>query len=166
MARNLLLRGAPVFYRELIVRRRVSSASPRHCAVSDSPCGRRRRGLVERRIAGRRRSGTNLRARCLERVGELASLNVTKGDTMSVQRLTGCATAAAILGFITVGAAQASMYPAVNHPASNLHHIDCAVGFHIGPLGTCVIGDDSGPPPPPPPDRVIIEHRSADEGCE
>ncbi|HLH48793.1 MAG TPA: hypothetical protein VKV96_05590 [Roseiarcus sp.] len=58
------------------------------------------------------------------------------------------------------------MYPAVNHPASNLHHIDCAVGFHIGPLGTCVIGDDSGPPPPPPPDRVIIEHRSADEGCE
>jgi hypothetical protein len=101
----------------------------------------------------------------LERVGELASLNVTKGDTMSVQKLTGCATAAAILGFITVGPAQASMYPAVNSGTPNVHHIDCAVGFHLGPLGTCVIGTDNGPPPPPR-DHVIIEHRSADEGCQ
>jgi hypothetical protein len=81
---------------------------------------------------------------------------------MTIQKLTGCAAAAAIAAFMTIGPAQASMYPAVHYGNSNVHHVDCAVGFHIGPLGTCVLGDDR---PPPPPDRVI-ERRSVDEGCQ
>jgi len=42
------------------------------------------------------------------------------------------------------------MAPAVNAGGSNLHYVDCAVGFHIGPAGACIIGVDKGPPPPPP----------------
>jgi hypothetical protein len=85
---------------------------------------------------------------------------------MFVQKVAGCAAAAAIAAFMTVGPTQASMYPSVHSSAPNVQHVDCAVGFHIGPLGTCVVGVDDRPPPrEPPPDRVI-EHRSVDEGCE
>ncbi len=86
---------------------------------------------------------------------------------MFVQKVAGCAAAAAIAAFMTVGPTQASMYPAVHYGAANVHHVDCAVGFHIGPLGTCVVGVDDRPPPRDlPPDR-IIEHRSVDvDGCE
>ena len=89
---------------------------------------------------------------------------------MSVYKITGCAAAAAIAALMSVGPAQASMYPAAHYGAPNVHAVDCAVGFHLGPLGTCVIGVDNPPPPPavvvnPPP--AVVEHRSADEGgCE
>jgi hypothetical protein len=86
---------------------------------------------------------------------------------MFVQKVTGFAAAAAVAAFMSAGPTQASMYPATHYGAPNVHHVDCAVGFHIGPLGTCVVGVDDRPPPrEPPPDR-IIEHRSVDEGgCE
>jgi len=79
-----------------------------------------------------------------------------------------CAAASALAAFISVGPTQAAMSPAHYGQDANptdLHHADCAVGFHIGPAGACVIGTDN-PPPPPPDRRVIIEHRSVDEGCQ
>jgi hypothetical protein len=37
--------------------------------------------------------------------------------------------------------------------------VDCAVGFHLGPLGTCVIGgDDPGP--------AVVERHDDNVGCE
>lgn len=90
---------------------------------------------------------------------------------MFVQKIASGVTAAAIVAFISVGPTQAAMSPGVHYGSSNehhgryIHHVDCAVGFHLGSLGTCVVGTDN-PPPPPPRDRVIIEHRSADEGCQ
>jgi hypothetical protein len=50
----------------------------------------------------------------------------------------------------------------------SVHDVDCAVGFHIGPAGACILGVDRDPPPPravvvdPPP--VVVEH--GDGGCE
>lgn len=83
---------------------------------------------------------------------------------MFVQNAMGGAAVAAIAAFISIGGSQAAMSPAIHHGASNIHRVDCAVGFHLGPLGTCVIGVDN----PPPPDRpVIVEHRAdVDQGCE
>jgi hypothetical protein len=90
---------------------------------------------------------------------------------MFVQKITSCAATAAIAAFMSVGPTQAAMAPIMKYGSPNIHHVDCAVGFHIGPLGTCVVGVDNGPPPPPdrpvdasPP--VVIEHRAADEGCQ
>lgn len=85
---------------------------------------------------------------------------------MVVQKITGCAAAAAIAAFMSIGYAQAAMSPAAHYGASNVQRVDCAVGFHLGPLGTCVVGVDN--PPPPPPDRpVVVERRDpADQGCE
>jgi hypothetical protein len=83
---------------------------------------------------------------------------------MFVKRITGCAAAATIAAFLPIGSAQAAMSPVIHFGTPNVHHVDCAVGFHIGPVGTCVVGtDDRSPPRDTPPDRVI-EHRSVDEG--
>jgi hypothetical protein len=80
---------------------------------------------------------------------------------MFVQKITGCAAAVAVASIVSMCPSQAAMSPLVHYGTPNLHHVDCAVGFHIGPLGTCIVGVENGPPP----DRVI-ERRSADEGCE
>jgi hypothetical protein len=94
---------------------------------------------------------------------------------MFILKLTGCAAAAAFASFISINAAQAAMSPITHYGKTPpVHHVDCAVGFHIGPLGTCIMGaDDVAPPPPGPPAVVIdgpapapIEGRAADEGCE
>jgi hypothetical protein len=88
----------------------------------------------------------------------------TKGVTMYVQKATGCAAAAAIAAFMSIGSPQAAMSLTTHFVTPNVHHVDCAVGLHIGPLGTCVVGIDN---PPPPPDRpVVVEHRGADDGCQ
>lgn len=85
---------------------------------------------------------------------------------MFFQKATGCAAAAAIGAFMAIGSSQAAMSPTTYHGTPNVHHVDCAVGFHIGPVGTCVVGVDN-PPPPPPDDRpVVVEHRDVDEGCQ
>ena len=87
---------------------------------------------------------------------------------MFVQKIAGCSAAAVIASLMTLGSAQAAMYPFAAYGDQNVHHVpdvhpvDCAVGFHIGPAGGCVLGTDN---PPPPADRVI-EHRSVDEGCQ
>jgi hypothetical protein len=77
---------------------------------------------------------------------------------MSHNHLTGVALAA-LLGagalFTTVGASQAAMAPMPLQATAAVHHVDCAVGAHIGPLGGCILGTDDTPPP-------VIEHRSAD----
>lgn len=89
----------------------------------------------------------------------------TKGVTMLIHKITGCATAAAVAAFLSIGASQAAMSPVVPNGASNVQRVDCAVGFHLGPVGTCIVGVDN--PPPPPPDRVVIEHHdTVDQGCE
>jgi hypothetical protein len=107
--------------------------------------------------------------------GEIVSHSQEKGDIMFVQKITGCAAAAAIAALMSIGSAHAAMSPVVPFAAPqapDIHHVDCAVGFHVGPVGTCVVGVDNPPPPPPPavvvdPAPVVIEHRSADEGgCE
>jgi poly(3-hydroxybutyrate) depolymerase len=84
-----------------------------------------------------------------------------KGDSMFVQKTITFAAAAAIASFMSIGASQAAMSPLVLRGAPDTHHVDCAVGFHIGPLGTCVIGVDEPRDAPP-----VVEHRSVDEGCE
>jgi hypothetical protein len=83
---------------------------------------------------------------------------------MFVQKITACAAAATIAAFMSVGGAQAAMSPVVHYGTANVQHVDCAVGFHLGPLGTCVIGADDRPPPDAAP--PVVEHRSVDEGCQ
>jgi hypothetical protein len=86
-------------------------------------------------------------------------------------KTTGCAAAAAIAAFMSIGSTQAAMFPTIHDGAPNIHHVDCAVGFHVGPVGTCVLGVDR-PPPPRDDAPVVIEHRAVDEsvpvdgGCE
>jgi len=80
---------------------------------------------------------------------------------MFVQKISAYAAAAAVAAFMSAGPTQAAMSPVVPHGAPSVQHVDCAVGFHLGPLGTCVVGVDNRPPP-----DVVIEHRSADEGCQ
>jgi hypothetical protein len=75
-------------------------------------------------------------------------------------KITSCAAAAAMAAFISASSAQAAMTPATHYQAPSVQHVDCDVGFHLGPLGTCIIGTEERH------DRVIDEHRAADEGCE
>ena len=91
----------------------------------------------------------------------------TKGATMFALKLTGCAAAAAIASFISISATQAAMSPIKHYGETPPGpHVDCAVGFHIGPAGACVIGTDDGAAPPPPDRPVVIERRATDEGCQ
>jgi hypothetical protein len=79
---------------------------------------------------------------------------------MTLRQLMG-GSAAAIVGagliVASFASTQAAMLPASHYAAPMVHHVDCAVGAHIGPLGGCIIGDD-GPPPAP----VVIERRAVD----
>jgi hypothetical protein len=75
-------------------------------------------------------------------------------------KLTGCAAAAAIAALLSVGPSQAAMTPTTNYgDPPPVHHVDCAVGFHIGPAGACVLGTEER-------HDDLIEHRSVDEGCQ
>jgi hypothetical protein len=87
---------------------------------------------------------------------------------MFALKFAGCAAAAAIASVISIGATHAAMSPIKHYGETPpVHHVDCAVGFHIGPAGGCVIGTDDAVAPPPPPDRpVVIERRATDEGCQ
>jgi hypothetical protein len=75
-------------------------------------------------------------------------------------KITSCAAAAVMAAFISASPAQAAMAPITHYGAPGVQHVDCDVGFRLGPLGTCVIGTEERH------DRVIEEHRAADEGCE
>ncbi len=57
---------------------------------------------------------------------------------MSLRQLIGCSAATlvgagAILASAT--ATQAVTLPVTRHAATNVQHVDCAIGAHIGPLG-------------------------------
>jgi hypothetical protein len=45
--------------------------------------------------------------------------------------------------------------PISHYATPSIHHVECAVGAHIGPLGGCILGNDNPPP-------VVVERRAAD----
>jgi len=75
-------------------------------------------------------------------------------------KITSCAAAVAMAAFFSAGSAQAAMAPTAHYGAPDVQHIDCAIGFHVGPVGSCIIGNEEHH------ERVIEEHRATDEGCE
>jgi hypothetical protein len=81
---------------------------------------------------------------------------------MPVRKLVGCSAAAVVaIGvlFASIAPTQATMYRITQYSTPYIQHVDCAVGFHLGPLGTCVIGaDDPGP--------AVIERHDDNVGCE
>jgi len=89
---------------------------------------------------------------------------------MSILKIAGCGAAATLASLISIGSTQAAMAPAVNAGNLTIQHVDCAVGFHLGPAGACILGTDNDRPPPPPhavvvdPPPVVVERR--DGGCE
>jgi hypothetical protein len=80
---------------------------------------------------------------------------------MSFCKITSCAAVAGFAALLGASQAQAGMYPAVSSQSPSIIHTDCAVGFHLGPVGTCVMGTDDARPAPP-----VEERRATDEGCE
>jgi hypothetical protein len=90
---------------------------------------------------------------------------------MSILRTAGYGASAAVASLIFIGSAQAAMAPAIPPGAPSVQFVDCAVGFHIGPAGACILGSDNDPPPPPPPRAVVVDPPPAvvehnDGGCE
>ena len=59
---------------------------------------------------------------------------------MNMHWITSSATAVTIAIFMSAAPAQAAMTPRIHTGSSMLQHVDCAVGFHIGPAGACVLG--------------------------
>ena len=82
---------------------------------------------------------------------------------MFVSKFTSCAAAATLAALLSVGPTKAAMYPALQYGSPTIQHVDCAVGMHVGPLGTCILGGEDRAEHP---DRVIIERRAVDEGCQ
>ena len=68
---------------------------------------------------------------------------------MSILKIAGCGAAATLASLISIGSTQAAMAPAVNAGNLTIQHVDCAVGFHLGPAGACILGTDNDRPPPP-----------------
>ena len=89
---------------------------------------------------------------------------------MFLLKLAGCGGAVVMASFLSVAPTQAAMAPAVHLGAANVQHVDCAVGFHIGPAGACILGADNDPPPPravvvDPPPAVVVQPDDR-SGCE
>ena len=77
-------------------------------------------------------------------------------------KIAACGAFAAMASLISIGSTQAAMAPATSRlSSSNVQHVDCAVGMHIGPAGVCIIGVDNEPPP-----RAIVDDPPRDQGCE
>ena len=88
---------------------------------------------------------------------------------MPILKIAGCGASIALASLISIGSTQAAMAPAANAGNANVRYVDCAVGFHIGPAGACILGVDKDPPPPPPRAIVVdpppvVEHNEG--GCE
>lgn len=79
---------------------------------------------------------------------------------MNTRWITSSAAAIAFVAFGTVGLADASMSPAVHFDTPSIQRVDCAVGFHVGPAGACIVGTEEEH------HDQVIERRDADEGCE
>jgi len=87
---------------------------------------------------------------------------------MSIVKFVGCGVSAALASWISIGSTQAAMAPTVGAGNPNVQYADCAVGFHIGPAGACILGADNDPPPPPravivDPPPVVVQPN--DGGC-
>jgi hypothetical protein len=85
-----------------------------------------------------------------------------KGNVMPVRKLLGYSAAAVVaVGamFASIVPTQATMYPVTHFATQNIHHVDCAAGFRLGPIGTCIIGTDDPRP-------AVVEHRDDNGGCE
>jgi hypothetical protein len=85
-----------------------------------------------------------------------------KGNVMPVHKLLGCSAAAVVAvgaTFVSIAPTQATMYPITNYTTPYIQHIDCAAGFHVGPIGTCILGTDD-------PHPAVVEHRDDNVGCE
>lgn len=78
---------------------------------------------------------------------------------MNMQRIIGSTAALAIGALMSTGGAQAAMSPAIHNDTSIVQRVDCAVGFHIGPAGACIIGTEER-------HEKVIERRATDDGCE
>jgi hypothetical protein len=78
---------------------------------------------------------------------------------MNMHWITGSAAALAIAALTSASPVQAAMSPVVHNDTSIVQRVDCAIGFHVGPAGGCIIGTEEHH------DRVI-ERRATDEGCE
>jgi hypothetical protein len=82
-----------------------------------------------------------------------------KGKTMSVRHLLGAASIAAGGLLVSAVPTEATMYPITHYATPYVQHVDCAAGFHVGPVGTCIIGTEE------PHDRVM-ERRDDHVGCD
>jgi len=81
---------------------------------------------------------------------------------MRFHNLAGCSAAAIVaLGatFASVVPSQAAMYPAAHFTTPYVQHVDCAAGFHLGPVGACILGTDDHRPD-------VAEHRDDNGGCD
>jgi hypothetical protein len=81
---------------------------------------------------------------------------------MVLNKLTGCSAAAIIsVAAMLAGVvpSQAAMQHAAFYASSDVRHVDCAVGAHVGPVGGCILGTDD-------PHPVVAEHRDNNGGCE
>jgi hypothetical protein len=86
---------------------------------------------------------------------------------MSIVKIAGYGAFAAMASLISIGSTQAAMAPALPGLSSNIQHVDCAVGLHLGPAGVCIVGVDNDPPPRAivvDPQPVVVDHN--DQGCE
>jgi hypothetical protein len=78
---------------------------------------------------------------------------------MLIRTLTSCAASATLTALLALTPAQAAMAPVSHFDSPLVQMADCAAGFHIGPIGTCIIGtEEEGH------DRVV-EHPT-DGGCQ
>ncbi len=81
---------------------------------------------------------------------------------MPVHKLLGCSAAAVVAvgaTFVSIAPTQATMYPVTHYATPNIQHVDCAAGFHLGPIGTCILGNDD-------PHPAVVEHHDDNVGCE
>ena len=76
---------------------------------------------------------------------------------MLVQTTTSGVATVAIASLLSFTPAQAAMTPPLHSGVASIQHVDCAVGFHIGDGGVCIIGAEEHH------DRVVAEPRP---GCE
>jgi hypothetical protein len=79
---------------------------------------------------------------------------------VNIRSISAAAAATAFAGLLSLGSAEAAMAPAFKYGDTSFQRVDCAVGFHIGPAGICIIGTDEEH------HDTVIERRSSDEGCQ
>lgn len=79
---------------------------------------------------------------------------------MKLRIVVQIAAASAFAALLSGTGAEAAMSPVTHFSDASVQHVDCAVGFHIGPAGACIIGA------PEEHHDVVMEHRGATEGCQ